>query len=174
MDCEELRDQLGRFLSGKLSGDRSRAVRLHLASCSRCAGRLDALDRIEVLVGMDGAIDPSPDLHERFRDRLQAHHSQHRTELPAYRSLWRHRFAWSLPKQLSAAAALSLFLAMGIYLGWLRQSSRLSATAVNEISIAENLSLLKDMEIIRNLDQLEDFDVIQDLQVEERPNEESQ
>ncbi|PYV13342.1 MAG: hypothetical protein DMG07_14795 [Acidobacteria bacterium] len=156
MSCQTTQSRLEAFLSGRLSGEESRSVRLHLASCRSCAQGLGPVDRIEILAASDAEVEPSADFAARFRARLESHRAQ------AARPRWSVFSGWSLPRQLAAAGALAGFLALGVYLGVYRLNRPGPAAA--DIAIAENLPLLRDMKVIENLDLLEDFDAIQGLQ----------
>ena len=61
MNCEQIREVLNAFVNGRMSGDESRAVRLHLASCAACASRLSPAERVEILPALDDEIEPSED-----------------------------------------------------------------------------------------------------------------
>ncbi|HYK87161.1 MAG TPA: zf-HC2 domain-containing protein [Acidobacteriota bacterium] len=162
MSCAEIKDELKLFLSGKLSGERSRRVRTHLATCAQCASELSAPDRIEGLVALDEAIEPSSEFESRFSARLDAHRRK-QGATPDQPSLRERILAWSLSRQLAAAGVLAAFLALGIYIGMFRDRLQAPVATVTEVSIAENLPLLQDMAVIENLDLLEDFDTIQGL-----------
>ena len=162
MSCETTRRQLEAFLSGKLAGEESRGVRRHLASCNSCAGSLSPLDRVEVLAAADPEIEPSADLAARFRTRLEAHRARSGRSVDV-RSLWSRLLEWTLPRQLAAAGALAGFLALGLYVGIHRPDQPAAGPAAGDISIAENLPLLRDLKVIENLDLLEDFDAIESL-----------
>jgi anti-sigma factor RsiW len=161
MSCETTRGQIEAFLSGRLAGEESRAVRLHLAACSACAATLAAADRVELLPAVDPEIEPSPDLGARFRTRLEAHR-----ELKEARRSWWSVLAWPVPRQLAAAGALAAFLVFGLYVGMHRENIPPTGPGASEITIAENLPLLQDMKVIENLDLLEDFDAIENLSVQ--------
>jgi hypothetical protein len=152
MNCDELKGVLGDFLNGNLNSDQSRAVRMHLASCTRCASLLDPLDRIELLPALDIDIEPSADFAVRFRARLRE---------PRKRAF--QGFSW----KLAAAAAFAL-LAVGLYLGQYRLNMTELPDSPKDLAIAEDLPLLQDMAVISNLDLLENFDAIENLTKEER------
>jgi hypothetical protein len=152
MNCDELKGVLVDFLNGNLSSDKSRAVRMHLASCAGCASLLDPVDRMELLPVLDTDIEPSADFAARFRARLCE---------PRKRAFW--GFSW----KLTAAAAFAL-LAVGLYLGQYRIKTTEFADNPKDLAIAEDLPLLQDMAVISNLDLLENFDAIENLTKEER------
>jgi anti-sigma factor RsiW len=160
MSCETTRPQIEALLSGRLAGEESRTVRLHLASCAACAATLAPADRIELLPAVDPEIEVSPDFGAKFRTRLQAHR-----ELRDARRSWWTILAWPLPRQLAAAGALAAFIVFGLYVGLHRENVPVTP-GPSEITIAENLPLLQDMKVIENLDLLEDFDTIENLSVQ--------
>jgi anti-sigma factor RsiW len=163
MNCEQAGLLLNSFLAGRLSGEPSREVRNHLASCASCAAKLSRVDRIEILIAEDQGIEPSADLPLRFRRRLEEHRRRRQGEaVPERQALFRY-LAWGWPRQIAAAASLALLFAAAIFVG--RQMTRQNGEGriVSEIGIAENLPLLLDMDVIENLDLLQDFDLIQNL-----------
>ena len=160
MNCEQVRERLDAFVNGALSGEQSRAVRRHLASCAVCASNLSPTDWVEVLPVFDEAIEPSEDFALRFHARLRE-----RRYPP--KSRWRALSAWGRPWQLLGAGALAALMMLGIFLG--RHPGGGAADrpeSLNDIAVAENLPLLRDMAVISNLDMLEDFDAIEDLRPE--------
>jgi hypothetical protein len=162
MDCEETQAALVSFLGGKLSGEESRRIRLHLAGCAECASRLSELDKIELLTVIDEEIEPSSYMATRFRSRLEEHRSraaEHYAGLGWFRRHWR----WGRQSQLAAAMGVVVLLAAGVFWNKFTTGSFQRGSTISEINIAENLSLLRDMAVIENLDLLEDFDNIQDL-----------
>ena len=163
MNCKETREKLAEFLAGQLSGAEARGIRLHLASCSGCAGALPALDLVEVLVAMDQEIEPASDLQERFFRRVERHRASGSVAARG-RSRRQLLLGWGFGQQLAAAGALAAALALGLYVGKHRVEEPASNPAIaGDIAIAENLPLLEDMRVIENLDLLEDFDTMQSL-----------
>lgn len=163
MNCLETQNRLEDFLSGKLRGEESRTVRIHLASCKHCASALSSLDRIETFTALDEEIEPSESLHSRFMTRLNEHRLQSKTAKRPSQSWWRIFGEWSWSKQLVAATALASILVLGVYWGVYIGSAPVPGTIAGDIAIAENLTLLRDMKVIENLDLLEDFDAIRQL-----------
>ena len=83
---------------------------------------------------------------------------------------WRLFLNWNLGRQLAAAGALAAVVFTVVYLGKYRTPDPAPPPIVmNDIAIAENLSLLQDMRVIENLDLLEDFDSIQNLNATSPP-----
>ena len=162
MNCEETRMALQTFLDGKLSGDKSRRIRMHLANCADCASRLNALDRIEILIVIDEEIEPSPYLITRFRSRLEEHRSRAAESHTGF-SWIRGNMRWKWRTQFVATVSLAVLLAGGVYWARYRADWRQHGSTISEINIAENLPLLRDMAVIQNFDLLEDFDNIQSL-----------
>jgi anti-sigma factor RsiW len=162
MNCEETRMALQTFLDGKLSGDKSLRIRMHLANCADCASRLDTLDRIEILSVIDEEIEPSPSLLTRFRSRLEEHRHQ-AAKSRAGLSWSRGNMRWGWRTQLAATVSFVVLLAGGVYWDKYRADLRQHGSTISEINIAENLPLLRDMAVIQNFDLLEDFDNIQSL-----------
>ncbi len=166
MNCPDVKNRLGVFLAGALSGDEASQVRSHLAACPRCLSALPSVHRLEILPAFDQGIEPSEDLCHRFHERLIAH----RRRVPWTRgSLFRVRVMALLgvaPGQVAAVGALAAFLLIGVWLGLYRVPAP-ARDPGHEIPIAENLPILQDLGVIKNLDLLEDFDAIEDLSGEE-------
>ena len=157
MNCEETRAGLDQLRCGRLSGEASRRLRRHLASCPACWSALGDSDRIEALSSMDPSIEPSPDLSERFRELLRRHRSAQdgRARTAWWREPWRLR-------RLAAAVALACLLTLVMYLKDFRRGPP-SSQEVADYSLAVDLPLLEDMDVIRNLELIEDFDAVQRL-----------
>jgi len=157
MNCEQIREVLNVFVNGGMSGDESRAVRLHLASCAACASRLTPAERVEILPALDDEIEPSEDFAARFQQKLQRRkkESSSKKERSGGLSLfWRH------PWQLATVGTLAALLMAGIFLRHSEDALNVPDT-MNDFSVAENLSLLQDMPVINNLDFLENFETIE-------------
>ena len=166
MDCDEIRNLLEPLMSGRLSGDESRRVRRHFASCAGCASRLGPMEWIEVLPALDDAIEPSEDFALRFQSRLQ----EHRLRRSAGRKpWWKMVAAAGWVRQLVAAGALATLVAAGIYLRKYPGDVTDRINSYNELAVAENLPLLKDMDVISNMDLLEDLDTIENLPANPAP-----
>jgi anti-sigma factor RsiW len=153
MNCDELKRVLNDFLNGSLSGEKSREVRLHLASCTACASALDPSDRIEILPLLDDEIEPSGTFSARFHSRLRKRRSI---------------AVWGLSWKLAAAGILMILIASGIFLGQYFHRVPGMPESSNDLSLAEDLPLLEDMAIVSHLDLLENFDAIEKLTKEER------
>jgi hypothetical protein len=161
MNCEQIRKVLNTFLNGGMSGDESRAVRLHLASCAACASRLSPAERMEILPALDDEIEPSEDFAARFQEKLQRRKME---SFSAKERSGRLLFFGRRPWQLSAVGALAALLMAGIFLR--HSGDRLNVPDdLNDIPVAENLSLLQDMPVINNLDFLENFETIERITV---------
>ncbi len=164
MTCREIQMQLGAFLAGELSGDLSRSVRRHLASCKACAALLNREDLAELLPVLDETIRPSAGLPARFHARLEAHQRKQSRKFQPRKSF--NLLSWSWPARLSAAGAMAVaVIAVGLLFQMRSSRNYLSAPTDAEITIVQNLPLLQDMPIIENLDMLEDFDSIENLAV---------
>ena len=156
MNCEQIREVLNAFVNGRMSGDESRAVRLHLASCVACASRLSPAERVEILPALDDEIEPSEDFAARFQEKLQRRIMESSSARERSGGL---SFFWRRPWQLAVVGALALLMA-GIFLRPSGDGLNVSDT-MNDFSVAENLSLLQDMPVINNLDFLENFETIE-------------
>lgn len=161
MNCEQIPDVLDAFLNGRMSGEASRAVRMHLASCASCASQLSLFEKIEIVPALDREIDPPADFAARFQDLLQRRKKESdilTSKVPA----GRFSFSGLRPWQLAATGALAALLTVGIFL-------RFPSDGINDpdnlsyAAAAENLSLLQDMPVINNLDFLENFETIEEM-----------
>jgi hypothetical protein len=161
MECRKVQELLSDLWGGKLSGEESRSIRIHLSSCPTCFSRLSPEDRIEILTAWDAACEPSEDIGLRFRARLELHRQENRpsrpVRLPDIGSwlLWRRDFA-----SIGLCCAV---LILGIYLGMYRVAAPGGSEPQAEVPMADQLQLLKDMGVIKNLEILEDFDDIEAL-----------
>ena len=169
MNCEQIRDLLRDFADGNLDGEKSRAVRVHLASCAACASMLSPADRMEILPALDDEIEPSENFPARFHARLQDRSRDKQRD-----AWWRRIAAWGYPWKLAAAGVLTVLLAAGIF--WARYPGGRSEPPeslsdfppAEDLPLIEDLPLLQDMAVISHLDLLENFDAIEMLTKEER------
>jgi len=161
MSCRETETKLEAFLNGELGGREAGAIRLHLASCRSCAARLSPQDLVEIAPLLDEKVLPSARLEERFHERLQAHRlgrAGKRRTAPSLRifGTWPARFA-------AAGVLAAAICVIGVFLRFGGGGAYDSAPTDMEMTIGQNLPLLRDMAIIENLDMLEDFETIQSL-----------
>ena len=168
MNCEQIRNLLRDFADGNLDGEKSRAVRVHLASCAACASMLSPADRMEILPALDDEIEPSENFTARFYARLQE-----RSRDRQRGSLWRRIAAWEYPWKLAAAGVLVIILVAGIFSRYPGGRSEPPESLndfplAEDLPLAEELPLLQDMAVISHLDLLENFDAIEMLTKEER------
>jgi len=158
--CERSAENLSAFLDGELDAQTANEIAAHVASCTRCGARLEALRRVDA----DLAALPSPaiagDLQQRLHARIAADASAQRRGPP------RRRRLPLLPVSAAAAAAATavLYLAVGgevpPELPGEPGDSRiaeidLETASEEEISLAFDLDTIEDLEVIANLDLLE-------------------
>ena len=161
MNCEQVREALDAFLSGAMSGEESRKVCRHLASCAACAARLSPEDKIEILPALDEEIEPTENFAARFQYKLR-HRKRESTAVYARERAGWLSFLRRRPWQLTAVGALAALLVGGIFLRHSGDGLNFSDNW-NDLPVAENLSLLEDMPVINNLDFLENFEAIETL-----------
>jgi len=118
MSCDDLNSLLGPFLDGELSTRDEAAVRAHVASCDRCAGRLEALRALQGAVRSTRPA-PSDDGLESLRRRIVAEGPREPRPIPGQLALW-----------AGLAAAIVLVVALSIWLsgGWHHSDPRPPAT----------------------------------------------
>ncbi len=167
MNCEEVREVLNAFLNGGMSGEKSRAIRLHLASCFTCASRLSPSEKIELLPVFDETIEPSKDFSERFHIRLQRRGIAHVLDFPERERRITSSLFWVLAK----VGAVAAILLGGVFLVRHPIDTSIPPDYVSELTVAQKLNLLEDMAVISNLDLLENFDGIEKMAAApQRPN----
>lgn len=163
MKCERVLEELDAFLNGRMSGEESRAIRRHLASCAACASRLRPLDRIEILPALDEEIEPAENFAARFQCKLRHGKEESAAVCATERAGWLS-FLCRRPWQLTAASVLAALVVAGIFLRHSGDGLNLSENW-SDLPVAENLSLFQDMPVIHNLDFLENFEAIETLTV---------
>jgi anti-sigma factor RsiW len=159
MNCEQVCKALDVFINGRMSGEESRAVRVHLASCAACASRLSPSERIEILPALDDGIEPSADFAARFQEKLQRRKA---AGIPSFRAR-KNRISSSWFRVMGEVGALAAILVAGIYLARNLIDTSVPSDYMNDPSLARNLNLLEDMAVINNLDLLENFDTIENM-----------
>lgn len=163
MNCDKTRELLESLISGKLSGEVSRAVCAHLASCRDCASGLSASEWIEVLPVLDEGIEVSGEFSARFHAKLRERLHSRSSNGWSGASWWVRVAGWGWPRRLAVAGSLAALVVAGILLGRLPDSAPDYPAAYSDLGIAENLPLFEDMAVINNLELLEDFDTIENL-----------
>lgn len=68
---ERLRESLGAYLLGGLSGEEQQAVRVHLRGCDRCTAELDELTQVVGALAAVDPADPSPDVPAGLDARVE-------------------------------------------------------------------------------------------------------
>lgn len=159
MNCEQIYKVIDAFLSGGMSGEESRAVRLHLASCASCASRLSPVERTEILPALDATIEPSEDFAARFREKLRQRKTANAPGFSARER--RPSFSWSWV--LGEAGALAAILVAGVFLARNPIDTSVPGDYVKDLTVARDLQLLEDMAVINNLDLLENFDAMEQM-----------
>lgn len=69
MNCDEARKQLSPFLDGQVSPEESVALSAHVDECAACSQELSDYQAMSELTA-ESSIEPSPDLWDRFKDRV--------------------------------------------------------------------------------------------------------
>jgi len=158
MNCEEFQNRLRESAAEKTVD--SLDLRLHAASCARCASKLSALEWVEIWPALDRSIEPSEEFAARFHARLKLRQNRQGV-LQRILSWWGGFAAWGWPKQVLVAGSLAAVLGAGVFLG--RYPGQKNAAEYRDFAVAVNLPLLQDMDVVNNLDLLEDFEIIENL-----------
>lgn len=109
------------YRSSELTPDQAERVRLHAASCSECACKLEAMERMNALMGKLELESPREDFTDRVMQSIVSLENR-RTPLPDASKLppvqAGRRFAWLLRPELYnvavATAATYLFVSTGL------------------------------------------------------------
>jgi len=161
MKCEQVCEALDAFLNGDMSGEASREMRRHLASCAACARRLQDLEWIEILPALDEEVEPTESFAARFQQKLQRRKAESGSGRAAQRA-GRFSCLARSPWRLAVAGALAALVVAGVFLRHPGDEPG-SAESWSYLPVAENLSLFQDMAVVDHLDFLENFEAIETL-----------
>ena len=130
MHCENVQEQLNRFVAGDLPVADRQAVQAHLAECAACRAKLAELDTLAgVVAGM-----PTPPLPSKFASRVMAAARKRQEAQPV--AAW-HLLHWwrlaSAPMHAAAAAVLIVGLTVGVVLGWTSAPSAARAETAAQV-----------------------------------------
>lgn len=115
MHCENVQQQLNRFVAGDLPVADRQAAGAHLAECAACRAKLAELDALAGVV----ASTPTPPIPSGFASRAIAAARQRHLAQPI--TAWNLLRWWRLtsaPMHAAAAAVLIVGLSVGVVLGW--------------------------------------------------------
>ena len=86
MKCEQIRDELVRFIDNEVSDELRETIQAHLDSCADCSGELESLQGVKQLCRDWVDISPSTDWDLELKRRLEKARRQPITELEVLRS----------------------------------------------------------------------------------------
>jgi anti-sigma factor RsiW len=115
MHCENVQQQLNRFVAGDLPMADRQAVQAHLAECAACRAKLAELDAVAGVV----ASTPTPPIPSGFASCVMAAARKRQKAQPV--AVWNLLRWWRLtsaPMHAAAAAVLIVGLSVGAVLGW--------------------------------------------------------
>ena len=157
MNCKKCQKHLPVWLDGELPEELAGQVEQHLGSCPECAAQrallqrslasLDALELLEPSAGFDAAF---------ARKLVEAKRAKRLEQEAAPRRSWLQ--IWRLPVFATAGACAALLAVV-----LLHEPPPAPVTAVPEVELARNLTMLQDYEVVSRLDALEDYEVISQL-----------
>jgi anti-sigma factor RsiW len=141
MNCERMETQLIAYLDGKAAENERRDVEQHLAACAACRARADEFRRVWTVLDEAPAIEPSLGFDAHVRQRIAAE------PRPA-------ALAWLIP-QPRFAFALSVLVALAIWLSALPPAVEIAQTPDEEFQMIQNLPVLEDYEVLANFEPLD-------------------
>ena len=149
MKCEEIREQMFDLMTAE--GAVAPEVQLHLDGCPTCSGELASMQQTMSLLDEWQAPEPSP----FFDTRMQALLREEKAKVAEKRS-W--VLDWFRKPVLTAAAAVALVVAAGIYAGVQNEhrSADQAVVAQGDPAIRDLQTLDKDQEVINNFAALDD------------------
>ena len=130
MHCENVQEQLYRFVAGDLPVADRQAVQAHLAECAACRAKLAELDAVAGVV----ASTPTPPIPSGFASRVMAAARKRQEAQPV--AVWNLLRWWRLtsaPMHAVAAAVLIVGLTVGVVLGWTSAPLAARADAAAEV-----------------------------------------
>ena len=130
MHCENVQEQLYRFVAGDLPVADRQAVQAHLAECAACRAQLTELDAVAGVV----ASTPTPPIPSGFASRVMAAARKRQEAQPV--AVWNLLRWWRLtsaPMHAAAAAVLIVGLSVGVVLGWTSAPSAARAETAAQV-----------------------------------------
>jgi anti-sigma factor RsiW len=115
MHCENVEEQLNRFVAGDLPVADRQAVQAHMAECAACRAKLAEIDALAGVV----AGTPTPLIPSGFASGVMAAVRRRQDAQPV--AAWDLLRWWRLtsaPMHAAAAAVLIVGLSVGLLLGW--------------------------------------------------------
>jgi anti-sigma factor RsiW len=143
MNCERMETQLIAYLDGKAAEKERRDVEQHLAACAACRARAEEFRRVWAVLDEAPGIEPSLGFDAHVRQRIAA-------EPPAPGG----PLAWMIP-QPRFALALSVLVALAIWLSALPPAVEIAQTPDEEFQMIQNLPVLEDYEVLANFEPLD-------------------
>jgi hypothetical protein len=153
MTCNEIRERMPDVAAGLSPAGAEENQ--HLASCSGCAGQLEEFRRTMALLDEWQAPEPSPYFDVRLQARL-------REEIAKPQVSWMQWF-----RRPALASALTLVMALGVGLFFMRGDGRYRPNDVASVEMATPGTAVSDLQSLeKNHDLYSDFDLLDDLEVQ--------
>ncbi len=147
MNCERFETRLLAYMDGRATDAERGEVELHLVACSECRARVEEFRRLWGVLDETPAHEVSPAFDARLRARIAA---EPRVSL----------LGWLLP-QPRLALAMSLLLAMGVWISMLPPAQNEVARAEEEFKMINDLPVLEDLDVLANFEALSEVPPVQ-------------
>ncbi len=147
MNCERYETRLIAYMDGRATAAERGEVELHLVACSECRARVEEFRRLWGVLDETPAHEVSPAFDARLRARIAA---EPRVSL----------LGWLLP-QPRLALAMSLLLAMGVWISLLPPAQNEIARADEEFKMIKDLQVLEDLDVLTNFEALSEVPPVQ-------------
>ena len=184
--CQAIEEDLSALIDEELAPEREAELRAHLATCDRCARRLEELCNVDLALASLPAPEVAWDLRVQLAERIAEHERRAALSAPAPRREERLRQAppprrrrW-LGRQVAALAALAAAALLAVFatlrsgeapvpdapqIAWpapLEAAGTPPAVGLEELADEDLVMLLvldavEDLEVVANLELLEDL-----------------
>jgi len=140
---------LSALMDNQLPPEHAAAVRRHMATCTTCRKRFEALQQADAIIRSMAGSEPSADFDRNFWRKVADLESR------------RAKRSWLRPLLTGWRPVLASGMAVGVAAVILFYTSQGKEPSPEEVFIAQNMELLQNYDVIDHLELLEQWDAIE-------------
>lgn len=162
MNCERIKTLIPAYMDEELQPNEMNEVREHLSVCAACQKEFEAFQESWSILGELDEIQPEPGFIGRFWTKLSFEQSWQEKVKGAMENMFSGR------RLVPVLATLCVMIMAGSFAGrhYVQQQKTNQALAdlnQNELTMIENIELAENLSLIAQLDFWEDFEVVEKL-----------